>query len=89
MGIVYQADFKLPDGDSVSAIRIPFSAFSPTSFGRLVPEMPSLKGSDIMQFGLMVSKLTDQGEPTPNFEFGPFQLDLKKINLFCQDSPNE
>lgn len=56
-----------------------FDAFRPNFRGRVVPGRPPLRGSQVRQLGLMVSKFSDAGGLTPGFRTGPFRLALRSM----------
>jgi len=95
-GVVYQADFHAPVTESgketgkrvgadIHKIRIPFSSFKPSVMGRSV-DVKDICGSDVRQIGLMVSKLTDEGTETPEFKYGPFELQLSYLKAYPSSS---
>eukprot|EP00471_Norrisiella_sphaerica_P005815 CAMPEP_0184481578 /NCGR_PEP_ID=MMETSP0113_2-20130426/3130_1 /TAXON_ID=91329 /ORGANISM="Norrisiella sphaerica, Strain BC52" /LENGTH=197 /DNA_ID=CAMNT_0026860783 /DNA_START=375 /DNA_END=968 /DNA_ORIENTATION=- len=80
LGVVYQADFRAPGtGEKRKIVQIPFSTFKASVMGRSVPDIGTLKGADVSQLGLMVSKVSENGGDTPGFLYGPFELRVKSI----------
>ena len=82
-GISYQAPLEpaaalAADGGTV---RIPFSMFRATFRGRPVPNAPPLRGEDVQQLGVMLSRYEVSGTTT-NVPAGRFQLRLRSLEAY-------
>ncbi|GAB5364470.1 hypothetical protein AAMO2058_000973100 [Amorphochlora amoebiformis] len=84
MGLVYQKDFK-PPKDEFSTTRLSLTDFKPSVMGRSYPDAPPIDSKEIRQIGLMISKVSDSGGATPEFEYGDFRLELKAIRAIKAD----
>lgn len=76
-GVSYQASFDAGDGssDAVKTISLPWSAFQATFRGRPVPNAPPLRGEDVVQVGVMLSRY-DAGSTDSRVKAGRFRLRL-------------
>uniref|UniRef100_A0A7S1NMR5 NADH:ubiquinone oxidoreductase intermediate-associated protein 30 domain-containing protein n=2 Tax=Eutreptiella gymnastica TaxID=73025 RepID=A0A7S1NMR5_9EUGL len=81
----WQSDFMLRADGQSSTIQIPFSKFLPSFRGRVVgpPGIPADEIPELSEIGLMLSFLTDSGEPNqPGFTAGPFGILLQELLAF-------
>ena len=77
-GVSYQCAFQ-PSGDPKS-IKIPFDSFKATFRGRPVPNAPPLRGEDIVQLGVMLSRFnSESGRVDEKVAPGGFRLRLIKL----------
>ena len=85
-GIMYQHDFPTTSGGgddrAWQVVDLPFADFRPNFRGRMVPGRPPLRGDQVRQVGIMVSKFTDAGGVNPAFRSGRFRLAVKWIKGF-------
>lgn len=83
-GISYQAPLEpaaalAADG---STVQIPFSMFRATFRGRPVPNAPQLRGEDVQQLGIMLSRYESSGATTNSVPAGRFQLRLRSLEAY-------
>lgn len=74
-GVSYQHGFAAPVGPA-QTVRLPLAAFTPTFRGSAAPNAPPLRGEDIVQVGLMLSRYGGGGGVDTSVEPGGFQLRL-------------
>ena len=74
-GVSYQHGFAAPVGPA-QTVRLPLAAFAPTFRGSAAPNAPPLRGEDIVQVGLMLSRYGGGGGVDTSVEPGGFQLRL-------------
>jgi monofunctional biosynthetic peptidoglycan transglycosylase len=74
-GISYEAKFRSVK-DEWKDFKIPFSDFKTTFRGRFVPNQPKLESENIRQVGILIA----------DDQWGNFQLDLKWIKFYKQES---
>ena len=72
-------DFRPQPRDEWTTVDMAWAEFKPTFRGQLVRGAPPLRGAQVRQLGLMVSKFSDSGGVTPNFAPGGFQLALRAV----------
>ena len=75
----YQADFT--PSDEWAEVRLPFSSFIPSRYGQVVGARGSLRPDGIISGGLMLSKLSDDGQPNGVPE-GQFTLGIRTIKTY-------
>ena len=76
-GVSYQHGFAAPVGPA-QTVRLPLAAFTPTFRGSAAPNAPPLRGEDIVQVGLMLSRYGGSGVDT-RVEPGGFTLRLLSL----------
>lgn len=77
-GVMYQAAFDAPSGP-LRAVRIPLSAFRATFRGQAVPNAPPLRGEDVMQLGIMLSRYSHDGRVEGDVPPGTFRLQVASL----------
>ena len=78
----YQCDFSPPNGgDGWADVDIEWQRCTPSWRGRIVPNAERLVGERICSFGLMISRWDDHGVPLPGAGSGPFQLDIRSVEV--------
>lgn len=80
-GVMYQHDFN-PGRDEWKVVDLPFDKFKPNFRGQMVAGRPPIRGAQVRQLGLMVSKFSDTGATTRGFAAGPFRLGIRWIKGF-------
>lgn len=80
-GVSYQASFDAGDGssDAVKTVSLPLSAFKANFRGRPVPNAPPLRGEDVVQVGVMLSRY-DAGSTDSRVQAGRFRLRLVDLS---------
>ena len=76
-GVSYQHGFAAPVGPA-QTVRLPLAAFTPTFRGSAAPNAPPLRGEDIVQVGLMLSRYGGSGVDT---RVGPGGFRLRLLSL--------
>ena len=75
-GVSYQLGFAAPVGPA-QTVRLPLAAFMPSFRGSAAPQAPPLRGEDIVQVGLMLSRYDGGGGGVDaDVQPGSFQLRL-------------
>ena len=75
-GVSYQCGFDAGPGDgAVRTVTLPFAGFQASFRGRPVPNAPPLRGADVVQIGVMLSRY-DVGATDDRVRAGRFQLRL-------------
>jgi hypothetical protein len=78
----YQHDFLPPhSSDAWADIELEWEQCTPSWRGRVVPNAETLVGDRICSFGLMISRCDDRGVPLKGAESGPFQLDIRSVEV--------
>lgn len=75
----YQADFT--PSDDWSEVQLPFSSFIPSRYGQVVGARGSLNPDGIVSGGLMLSKLSADGQPNGVPE-GQFRLEIRTFKTY-------
>jgi NADH dehydrogenase [ubiquinone] 1 alpha subcomplex assembly factor 1 len=75
----YQADFT--PSDEWAEVRVPFSSFIPSRYGQVVGARGSLRPDGIISGGLMLSKLSADGQPNGVPE-GQFRLEIRTVKTY-------
>ena len=75
----HRQDFRPQPRDEWTTVDMTWAEFKPTFRGQLVRGAPPLRGAQVRQLGLMVSKFSDTGGTTANFAPGGFRLALRAV----------
>ena len=81
-GVAWAHSFDTAPGGAETVVRVPFGSFVPTKFAQMVSGGPALDTAAIFTFQLTYSKFEYSGELNPNFEAGPFALQLLSIKAY-------
>ena len=80
-GVWYQLSFS--PGRERQQYKLPFSAFRASVRGQPVRGAPPLRGEDVVQMGVMLSRFDDEGRPVGGVPAGPFRLTLDSLAAYA------
>ena len=80
-GVMYQLAFT-PSSGALQTIKLPLSAFRANFRGRPVQGAPPLRGEDIAQLGIMLSRFTDEGGSVTSVPPGGFRLRVESLAAY-------
>ncbi len=81
----WQSDFVLPVKDETSEIYLPLLHFWPNMFGHVLANNGNVDLAKVDAIGLLLSKLTDNGKPNPEFSEDKFCIELESIHVVKND----
>jgi len=77
----YQSEIVLPPSCDFTPVFLHISTFWPTMFGHVLANQGTVDVSTVDVVGIIVSRLTDNGKPNPDFREGQFAIAIKCIKL--------
>ena len=77
----YQSEIVLSPSSDFTPVFLHISTFWPTMFGHVVANQGAVDVDTIETLGIIVSKLTDDCKPNPDFEEGHFSIALRCIKV--------
>ena len=80
-GVMYQLAFT-PSSGAPQTIKLPLSAFRANFRGRPVPGAPPLRGENIVQLGIMLSRFSDEGGSVTSVPPGGFRLRVETLAAY-------
>ena len=80
-GVSYQLGFNAGAAGAETVVRLPLSSFKASFRGQLVRDAPKLRGEDVVQLGVMLSRFDAGSGPDARVKPGKFQLRLVSIEV--------
>lgn len=77
----YQSEIVLPPKSDYTPVFLHTSTFWPTMFGHVLANQGEIDVNAVDTVGILVSKLSDDGKPNPDFIEGQFSLAVKCMRL--------
>ena len=77
----YQSEIVLPPSSEFTPVFLHISTFWPTMFGHVLASQGKVEMNAIDTVGILVSKLSDDGKPNPDFEEGRFSIGVQCIKI--------
>ena len=72
--------------DEWLTVRIPFTELTPVFRAKTVPNAPVIDVQRVCAVQMMLSKFEYDGALNPAFEPGPFQLEMRSLQLYAEDA---
>ena len=77
----YQSEIVLPPSSDFTPVFLHISTFWPTMFGHVLSSQGTVDVKTVDALGIIVSKLTDDCKPNPDFEEGHFSIAVQCIKV--------